>query len=154
MLANCHLHVDHSGGNRLFPDRPIFAQGLEYEAAHEPDYTVPEDVADFPGATFELHDGEADMLPGIRIVPTPGHVPGHQSLLVETREGRVAMAGQSFNSASEFGRAQFAWHLATTGQDSDGPFPEWIHRIQEFDPAVVLFAHDTTRWEAGRAAGL
>ena len=33
---------------------------------------------------FTLLDGEAEVLPGLRSVPTPGHVPYHQSILVES----------------------------------------------------------------------
>src|SRR5437763_3390889 len=38
----------------------------------------------FPGVPFELIDGDTEILPGIRGVPTPGHVPYHQSILVQS----------------------------------------------------------------------
>lgn len=153
-VANCHLHLDHSGGNHLFPGTPIFAQAREFEAAHEPDYTLASVAADFPGARFELHDGEADLLTGLRIVPTPGHVPGHQSLLVETADGRVLLAGQAFNSASEYARAQYAWRLETSGSDEEVSYPHWIRGVQELDPVRVLFAHDVSIWERDAAPKL
>jgi N-acyl homoserine lactone hydrolase len=149
LIVNCHLHFDHSGGNHRFPGTPIFAQRVELEAAQRPDYTIPEVVADFPGATFELLDGEAEALPGIRIVPTPGHVDGHQSLVVDTTVGRVFIAGQAFNEASAFAKAQYAWTLRAAGaQESLPAIPEWIERIQEFDPQRVVFAHDLAVWDA------
>jgi N-acyl homoserine lactone hydrolase len=153
-VANCHLHLDHSGGNHRFPGTPIFAQSREYEATREPDYTLASAAADFPGATFELHDGEADVLPGVRIVPTPGHVPGHQSMLVETAGGRVLLAGQAFNSASGYARAQYAWQLQRAGSDEDVSYPDWVRRVQELDPVRVLFAHDVAVWEREAAPSL
>jgi glyoxylase-like metal-dependent hydrolase (beta-lactamase superfamily II) len=42
---------------------------------------VPHNFADVP---FQLIDGEQEILPGIRGIPTPGHVPYHQSILVES----------------------------------------------------------------------
>lgn len=146
LLANCHLHFDHSGGNFRFPKVPIFAQTREHSAAHDPDYTLTEKVADFAGATFELIDGDARPLPGITIVPTPGHVPGHQSLVVETRRGRVILAGQAMDEATEYSRAHFAWQLERAGR-AHQPYPEWVERFGEFDPWRVLFAHDTAIWE-------
>jgi N-acyl homoserine lactone hydrolase len=146
VVANCHFHLDHCGGNSNFPGVPVFAQAKEYEAAHVDDYTVPA-LVDFPGARFELHDGEADVLPGIRIVPTPGHVPGHQSLVVRTNEGTVVMLGQAFNFASDFARAQYSWHLEAEGEAGGPMYPDWIRRVQEFDPQRVLFAHDVAIWE-------
>lgn len=151
-VVNCHLHFDHCGENKLFPDTPILAQAKEYEAARASDYTLPA-LVDFPRATFELLDGEADVLPGVRIVPTPGHVPGHQSLVVEAAEGRVVIAGQAFDSASEYAVAQYAWRLEATGAERQVSYPDWIRRIQEFDPWRVLFAHDFAIWEAERIPG-
>ncbi len=155
LLANCHLHFDHAGGNFNFPARPILAQRVEYDAAHEPDYTLPGPVADFDGARFELIEGEAEPLPGVRIVPTPGHVPGHQSLVVETTSGRVVIAGQAFNEASAYAHAQYAWSLKAGGTDEPlPPIPDWIGRLQEFDPWRVVFAHDLAVWESDRPATL
>src|SRR5919197_6565968 len=91
-VINTHLHFDHCGGNRLFAGVPIYVQRAEREAAREPDYTIPE-WAEFEGATYEEVDGEAEILPGIRVVPTPGHTPGHQSVLVDTEDGLVVVAG-------------------------------------------------------------
>jgi N-acyl homoserine lactone hydrolase len=120
-IANCHFHLDHCGGNPLFPGTPIFAQRVEYQAANSLDYTLPE-IVDFEGARLELHEGEADIPPGLRIIPTPGHTPGHQSLLVETNEGRILIAGQATNDASEYARAQLAWQVRRSGSE-DAPEP-------------------------------
>jgi N-acyl homoserine lactone hydrolase len=147
-VANCHLHFDHSGGNRDFPNRPIFAQRAEHNAAREPDYTMPI-VVEFPGAAYELLDGEAQVWPGLTLVPTPGHTAGHQTLIVETDQGRVALAGQSFNTTSEFASAHVGWQLYETGWPQPGTFPDWMDRLQAFDPVRVLFAHDVAVWERG-----
>lgn len=149
-IANCHLHFDHSGGNSLFPHVPIFAQRIEHEAAHQPDYTMPI-VVEFDGATYEVLDGEAEIWPGLRLIPTPGHTDGHQTLLVDTQEGRVALAGQSFNTTSEFAAAQFGWQLHQAGWPQPGAYPEWMDRLQAYDPQRVLFAHDVAAWERGAA---
>jgi glyoxylase-like metal-dependent hydrolase (beta-lactamase superfamily II) len=147
-VANCHLHFDHSGGNRHFPNRPIFAQRTEYAAAHEPDYTMPI-VVEFANAAYELLDGEAEVWPGLTVIPTPGHTDGHQTLVVDTDDGRVALAGQSFNTTSEFASAEIGWQLQTTGWPQPGSYPAWMERLEAFDPVRVLFAHDVAVWERG-----
>jgi N-acyl homoserine lactone hydrolase len=48
---------------------------------------------DFPGATYVEHDGEAEILPGVRLLPTPGHTAGHRIVVVETDEGRSSLGG-------------------------------------------------------------
>ena len=146
IVVNCHLHLDHCGGNPRFPDTPIFAQQVEFDAAHgEETYPIPE-LYDFDGATYELHEGEADVADGIRIVPTPGHTAGHQSLVVETRQGRLLLAGQAVSGATDFARAHFAQELQDGGSDEEITVPTWIERIRELDPVEVLFAHDTATW--------
>jgi N-acyl homoserine lactone hydrolase len=93
VVVNTHLHFDHCGGNRLFPGIPIHVQQRELaDARTEDDYTVREWV-DFPGATYVEHDGEAEILPGVRLVPAPGHTAGHQIVLVETDEGPIVLGG-------------------------------------------------------------
>lgn len=146
VLANCHLHFDHAGGNHLFPRVPIFAQRREREAVEAPDYTIPEEVATFPEARFEIVEGEAEVLPGLRLMPTPGHTDGHQSLVVETRQGRLILAGQAFNGATDY--AIEAFSSGVEGAE----VPDWVRRFQELDPWRVVFAHDLAVWDRDGSA--
>jgi N-acyl homoserine lactone hydrolase len=91
-VINTHLHFDHCGGNRLFAGTPIHVQRVEREAAHAPGYTIPTWV-EFEDATYVEHEGEGEIIPGVRVLPTPGHTPGHQSVLVDTDDGLVVLAG-------------------------------------------------------------
>ncbi len=104
-VINTHLHFDHCGGNRLFAGVPIHVQRAEREAARAEDYTIPEWV-EFEGAAYVEHDGEAEIVPGVRVVPTPGHTPGHQSVLVSTREGLVVVAGDVGYTWGQFDRSE------------------------------------------------
>jgi N-acyl homoserine lactone hydrolase len=153
-VANCHLHFDHSGGNSLFPDVPIFAQRIEHEAALTvEDYTVP-GIAEFPGARYELLEGDAQVWPGLTVIPTPGHTDGHQSLVVETRQGRVVLAGQSFNFASDYAKARLAQELHHAGYLEAREYPGWMEVVEALDPWRVLFAHDVASWERGAGVPL
>src|SRR5262249_53201109 len=82
--VNTHLHFDHCGGTHLFPGRPIYVQRQELEDARTQDgYTFPEWV-DAPGVRYEPVDGEFELLPGLCLVPAPGHSRGLQVVVVET----------------------------------------------------------------------
>lgn len=149
-VANCHLHIDHSGNNFRFPGTPIFVQKAEYLAASTTlDYSLPDKTIAFPGARLEVLDGEeAQIAPGVRVIPTPGHTDGHQSFVVDTQEGRIVIAGQAFNQTSEYARALLAWRLDQGGQPHP-PYAPWVARLQELDPWRVVFAHDLAIWERG-----
>ncbi|MBM7519724.1 N-acyl homoserine lactonase family protein [Nocardioides nitrophenolicus] len=134
LVVNCHLHFDHIGGNPLLAGRPVLAQRGELESARGPDYTVPE-LVDFPGARYELLDGETELAPGVLVVPTPGHVDGHQSLVVTCTDGTVVLAGQAHDTAAEW-----AAHAASSAPSA------WMRRILALDPRRVVFAHDAAVW--------
>jgi N-acyl homoserine lactone hydrolase len=92
-VINTHLHYDHCGGNRLFPGVPIHVQARELADARSlDDYTIREWV-DFDGATYVEHEGEVELLPGIRLLPAPGHTDGHQVVIVETDAGTNVVGG-------------------------------------------------------------
>ena len=109
-VINTHLHFDHCGGNRLFPGVPIHVQARELADARSRDgYTIRAWV-DFDDAAYVEHDGEAEVLPGVRLLPTPGHTRGHQCVLVDTSDGLVVLGGDVAYTFRELGAG------ATEGQ--------------------------------------
>jgi glyoxylase-like metal-dependent hydrolase (beta-lactamase superfamily II) len=96
-VINTHLHFDHAGGNtlragdqtvRAFPNATYVVQKGELGfASHTNERTaasyLPPNFAPVAEANrFQLVQGEVGILPGIHLLPTPGHVPFHQSVLV------------------------------------------------------------------------
>ncbi|HEX7195969.1 MAG TPA: MBL fold metallo-hydrolase [Candidatus Limnocylindria bacterium] len=146
LVINCHLHVDHAGGNVEFHGTPILVQPAELEAARGPDYTVPEDI-DLDGGHYQEVAGEHEPLPGLRVIPTPGHSPGHQAVAIETERGLLLLAGQTFRQASDFARAVTALRLEREGLDDAPPYPDWLARLLDLDPYRVVFGHDHAIWQ-------
>ncbi len=142
LIVNSHLHFDHCGGNRRWPGVPIVAQRAEHAAIHQPRYTLPE-WADPPGAEWRLVDGDADVAAGVRVIATPGHTAGHQSLVVDAPGGRVVLAGQAVHDPSE---------LAAEASIEPMPAEEAAataasaRRIKALRPQRVLFAHHPGEW--------
>ncbi len=124
-VINTHLHFDHCGGNRLFAGTPIYVQRLEREAARAEGYTIAQWV-EFEGATYVELEGEQEVLPGLRVVPTPGHTPGHQSVLVETDDGLVVVAGD----------------VAYTWSAFDAPGNDAAVTVAQLSPTRIWLAHE------------
>jgi N-acyl homoserine lactone hydrolase len=148
LVVNCHLHFDHCGGNPDLAGLPIVTQRSELDAARTtPDYTLDE-LIDAPGLRYEELDGETELLPGVIVLPTPGHTAGHQSLVVRRNDGTIIVAGQSHDSATAYAADVLAWRAKGDGGGPPLPLsPAWIAKLQEFDPARVVFAHDHSVWE-------
>jgi glyoxylase-like metal-dependent hydrolase (beta-lactamase superfamily II) len=148
LVVNCHLHFDHCGGNPLVGATPILAQRTELEVARAGDYTFTE-LLDHPGSSYEPLDGEAEPLPGVHLIPTPGHVDGHQSVVVVSQDGTVVLAGQSHDTASAWSADALAARARELGHAEPLPVaPAWMDRLLAFDPRRVVFAHDASVWEA------
>src|SRR2546423_3876238 len=113
-VINTHLHFDHAGGNTYrepverAPDGPtvrpsdrptpvsfpratyVVQQGELEFARHTNERTAASYLSpNFEPVSFTLVSGDAEPLPGIRCLATPGHVPFHQSVLVESGGGSV-----------------------------------------------------------------
>lgn len=157
VVVPCHLHFDHVGDLGQLVGRPVVVQRIEHQLAEEPGYTVEGLVGD-DTISWELIEGEEELMDGLRVVPTPGHTAGHQSLVVRAEEGTLVLAGQAFDTASEYSAAYLNLSVSTSsiangedpsassGQAPDLPYPDWMPRLQAFQPSAVMFAHDLPMW--------
>jgi N-acyl homoserine lactone hydrolase len=143
-IANCHLHIDHCGQNALFPNVPIYVQPAEWAIASEPDYTVAS-VLDFPGARYEQIEGDHEPAPGIQIFATPGHSPGHQSLVVDAPDGPLLLVGQAVYSHGEWTGIDGARDGSINAPDRPA-YQRSVARLRALHPKRVLFGHDRRGW--------
>ncbi|MFQ6107487.1 MAG: N-acyl homoserine lactonase family protein [Thermoplasmata archaeon] len=84
-VVNTHLHLDHCGNNKLFKGARFIAQEMEYAYAKNPHrFQKGAYVRDFfEGSRFRTVSGTYELTEDVMLIPTPGHTPGHQSVLVE-----------------------------------------------------------------------
>jgi N-acyl homoserine lactone hydrolase len=126
LIVNTHLHFDHCGQNRAFPGVPIVAQQEELEVARRGGHTVA-DWVDFPGAQYELVEGDREIAEGVSVLATPGHTIGHQSVTVRTGDGLVLIVGEAAPDARSF----------ATGEADDS-----VRRLRELNADRIHFSHD------------
>lgn len=100
LVVSTHLHFDHAGGNTFvdeggavhpaFPRARFVVQSGEFDFAHSPNERIRASYLHHniePLARLDLWDlveGETVVTEGVRVIPTPGHTPHHQSVLVES----------------------------------------------------------------------
>jgi glyoxylase-like metal-dependent hydrolase (beta-lactamase superfamily II) len=85
------------------------------------------------------------------VIPTPGHAPGHQSLVVETGEGNVLIAGQALLSLLEWsgGADEMLSGEPPADDDRHEAYVTSVRRLRELDPVRVHFVHDPEIWTRG-----
>lgn len=93
-VINTHMHWDHTGGNRLFPDAVFVIQKAEYRFAFSPDTAIGKSYMKnhyLENVNYDLVEGDCDLCEGVRLLQTPGHTPGHQSVLITLKNGKRAI---------------------------------------------------------------
>jgi N-acyl homoserine lactone hydrolase len=95
-----HLHYDHAGGVEMFTTSELVVQKDEYAYANYPaPFFAPfyyRKNFDLPDRRWRLLDGDIELAPGVTVLRTDGHTPGHQSLLVELPEtGPAILTGDA-----------------------------------------------------------
>lgn len=134
-----HLHFDHCGQQAALA-APVHVQADEHAAASAEDYTIPEWAA-IPATRLRLVHGDEEIAPGLRLLATPGHTPGHQSVVVEAADGRVVLAAQCAFRAEEVRTG-----VLRPGNAFD---PSWeaaaaesLARVRALGPASCQLSHD------------
>ena len=113
-----HLHFDHAGGLTrdrdgvavpTFPNAKVHVQRREYDDAkagfgtmkttYREENIAPLDAAD----AWRLHHGDVEAVPGITLLPMPGHTRGHQAILVRGRDRCAVFTGDTMPTAAHVG---------------------------------------------------
>ena len=104
IIINTHLHFDHCGNHHLFKNALFYVQKIEYETAFNPHVLqksiYAQELFDSRAVNYfnwVFTNGEEEILPGIKVIFTPGHSKGHQSVLINTEEGVVCVTGDASN---------------------------------------------------------
>jgi glyoxylase-like metal-dependent hydrolase (beta-lactamase superfamily II) len=99
-LVLSHLHIDHAGALRYFPDSEIIVQMDEYRYAHHPAPWAASNYRkadfDYPNLKWRLIDGDYRLFKGATVILSQGHSPGSQALVVDLpKTGTVILAGDA-----------------------------------------------------------
>ncbi len=139
LVVNTHFHFDHAGGNALFAGVPIAVQEAELEAAQGEDMPW----WDGPGLQFQPVRGDWSPIPGIEMLHTPGHTPGHQSMLVRRQDQPLLFTWDAVYTEEH-------WRDNKLGTVSDIPAARAsiarLRRIAAEEGAKVIFGHDIVQW--------
>jgi N-acyl homoserine lactone hydrolase len=142
MVINTHLHFDHCGQNAVFKHAACYVQRAELDRAQRESPQLCE-WFDFMNARWELLDGDAEILPGLSVITTPGHTVGHQCVVVESADGPDLLIGDAAYTPRVYASPPPDEDLLP-GQAADPvAWRDSLHRIHDSAAARVHFCHHT-----------
>jgi N-acyl homoserine lactone hydrolase len=150
-IAISHTHGDHIGNMALFPNATVLMQRAEYRWIYSPDGTndnVNQLMAlarKLLGKPKNLHliDGDADVFGdgSVTLVSTPGHTPGHQSLLIHLKNsGFILLSGDVVHLEGNF-QDNIVPSLNTDKAESIASM-ERVRRLMVQYKAALFINHD------------
>lgn len=145
LVVSTHLHFDHCGGTSHFTHCPVLIQRAELDGAraegHADDWRLP------PGVRYQTVEGDHTLAPGVELIATPGHTPGHQSLLVSLPSGSLLFTVDAVY-------LQRLWENDELGAAADltaaRASMDRLRALAAQTSAQVICGHDTAVWAALR----
>jgi N-acyl homoserine lactone hydrolase len=147
-VVNSHLHFDHCGGNRQLRNCDFLVDALELEAAQTSTDYMP--VFDGPELRLQTFEGDYELAPNAELLATPGHTPGHHSLLVRLPEtGSLLFTFDAVYTKAlwEQNVLGACIHKRLARQSMDR-----LRKVAEDTDAKLIFGHDLEQSEELRIA--
>jgi N-acyl homoserine lactone hydrolase len=142
LVINTHLHFDHCGQNAVFKHAAFYVQRSEVIRAERESRELFEWFG-FMNARFELLDGDAEVVPGLAVITTPGHTVGHQSVVIHAADGASDVLIGDAAYTPRLYRGPAGQELPP-GQASDpAAWRDSLGRIRATGAAQVHFCHHT-----------
>jgi N-acyl homoserine lactone hydrolase len=150
MVVLTHLHWDHTGGLRFFTHCPIVVQKEEYRFAFQPDSFVAAQYMSnhihFP-LQFRLLEGDQILVPGISVIKTQGHTPGHQSVLIRLSSGAYYIFAGDTISLEDNLKYKIPGSNTWNAQQSTDSICRLEH-LSQLLPAEIIPSHDMRKWSS------
>jgi N-acyl homoserine lactone hydrolase len=144
ILVSTHFHFDHAGNHGDFGNSRIMTQREAYEYAKANPAPFPPDLWDLPHLHYEMIDGDLELLPGIELLETSGHVPGHMSVVVRLpKTGTVVLAIDAIYTLENLETENWAGQaLPERGRTN----AHRLAKIAERENGLLITGHDPAAW--------
>ena len=151
LLVCTHLDDDHAGNHDLFKHAELIVQRSHYDVAKagHPRYAAGRAFWDDPALHYRLVDGDTTLVPGVELIETSGHVPGHQSVLVRLPETGPVLLAIDAVMHSSMADAETR-EIYVTDSDDEAGIRASTRKIAELarkeDASLVVYGHDADQW--------
>lgn len=155
LLICTHFDVDHAGYHDAFPQAELIVQREHYELAQSGHvrFAAARSHWDQPTSRYRLVEGDTELLPGLMLVETSGHAPGHQSVLVHLPQtGPVLLAIDAVVLQRLFTPDRRAWPTDDNEEQVRASTRKLLDLVEREHVALVVFGHDGQQWHTLKKA--
>ena len=155
LLICTHFDVDHAGYHDAFPHSELIVQRKHYELARSghPRFASARAHWDHPALRYRLVDGDTELLPGLTLLETSGHTPGHQSVLLHLPQtSPVLLAIDAVVLQRLFTPERRAWPNDDNEEQLRASTRKLLDLVERERVALVVFGHDGQQWQALKKA--
>ena len=155
LLVCTHFDVDHAGYHDAFPRAELVVQRAHYELARSghPRFAGVRSHWDHPALRYRLIDGDTELLPGLTLLETSGHTPGHQSVLVRLpHTGPVLLAIDAVSMQRLFTPDRRATPIDDNEEQLRASTRKLLDVVEREHVALVVFHHDGAQWRTLKKA--
>ncbi len=153
-VISTHYDIDHAGRHAAFTQAHYVVQRAHHEdAASNPRFAVLRPQWDQPLERIRLVDGDTELLPGLELIETSGHVPGHQSVLVRlptTGAVLLTIDAVPFSKGFTRERPEDASNPDDGNPDAEATRASTLKLLdlaEREQVGLVIFGHDQAQWE-------
>jgi glyoxylase-like metal-dependent hydrolase (beta-lactamase superfamily II) len=156
MVVMTHLHRDHVGWNLraqdnkyapTFPNARYWVSRKDWDACHQPDVQP----ARFPNAPscvwplaelglVEFMDGEHILSRDLTALPTPGHTPGHMSILISSQGERALVLGDVVHNPAQVHETDWVSRADMDPEVTKSTRRDLMERLEQ-DGTIVAAGH-------------
>jgi N-acyl homoserine lactone hydrolase len=148
-LICTHFDIDHAGNHGAFPTSQLIVQRLHHEAAVAGLQRLAPTRSqwDQPESRYLFVTGDTQLLPGLELIETSGHVPGHQSVLVRLPQtGPVLLTIDAVTRVENFTPDREAAPMDADGVGAIASTRKLLEIAQREQISQVIFGHDGQQW--------
>jgi N-acyl homoserine lactone hydrolase len=154
-LICTHFDIDHAGYHDHFTNAELIIQCKHYELARNghPRFAPARAHWDHPALRYRFVDGDTELLPGLTLLETSGHAPGHQSVLVRLPQtGPVLLAIDAVVMQRLFTMERKAWPNDDNEDQLLASTRKLLDVVEREHVQLVVFGHDGQQWKGIKKA--
>jgi N-acyl homoserine lactone hydrolase len=153
-VISTHYDGDHAGRHAAFTKAQYVVQRVHHlDAMSNPRFASIRSQWDQPMERIRLVDGDTELLLGLELIETSGHVPGHQSVLLRLPQtGAVLLTVDAVPFAEGFTRNEQDSETNPDAAATRASTMKLLDLVEREDVGLVIFGHDKEQWETLKKA--